>query len=73
MRTVCALAMFASVVFAQSASTGALTGTVTDSSGAVIPGVTVTATNQGTGQERSDTTNAEGLTDSGCCRRGLTN
>ncbi len=60
LRTVCALAMFASVVFAQSASTGALTGTVTDSSGAVIPGVTVTATNQGTGQERSDTTNAEG-------------
>src|SRR5436309_3077042 len=38
---------------AQSAGTGALTGTVTDATGALIPGVTVTATNTETGLERT--------------------
>jgi len=46
--------------FGQSAGTGALTGTVTDPSGGVIVGATVTATNLGTGQERSETTDASG-------------
>jgi hypothetical protein len=46
---------------AQTAGTGALTGTVTDSSGAVIPSVAVTATNTDTGQERTATTNAAGV------------
>ena len=36
-----------SILLAQSAGTGALTGTVTDSSGAVIPNATVTAIKSG--------------------------
>src|SRR5581483_11157127 len=45
---------------AQSAGTGALTGTVTDPSGAVIPNVAVTATSTDTGQVRTVTTAADG-------------
>ncbi|HEX4001314.1 MAG TPA: TonB-dependent receptor [Candidatus Acidoferrales bacterium] len=45
---------------AQTGGTGALTGTVTDPSGAVIAGATVTATDAGTGQARSTTTDANG-------------
>jgi hypothetical protein len=48
------------VTLAQSGTTGALTGTVTDPSGAVIAGATVTATNIGTGQARTSTTDASG-------------
>jgi hypothetical protein len=44
----------------QSAGTGALTGTVTDPTGAVIPNVTVTLTNTGTNQTRTGTTDAAG-------------
>ncbi|MCA1606551.1 MAG: carboxypeptidase regulatory-like domain-containing protein, partial [Acidobacteria bacterium] len=40
--------------------TGTMQGTVTDQSGAVIPGVTVTLRNVETGQERVVTTNDEG-------------
>lgn len=65
--TVCAvLACVLALVFccssakAQSATTGALTGTVTDPSGGVITGATVTTTNLGTGQVRTTTTNASG-------------
>ncbi|MGH9717252.1 MAG: TonB-dependent receptor [Candidatus Acidiferrales bacterium] len=47
-------------VYAQTSATGALTGTVTDPSGAVIAGATVTATNAGTGQTRTVTTDANG-------------
>src|ERR1039457_5291733 len=43
-------------VWAQTASTGALTGTVIDQSGGVVVGATVTVTNVGTGQERTATT-----------------
>ena len=50
-------AQFAS---AQTAGTGALTGTVTDPSGGVIAGATVTATNVGTGQARTATTESNG-------------
>ena len=35
-------------------STGEVNGTVSDSSGSVIPGATVTLTNQGTGITRAD-------------------
>ena len=46
--------------FAQSAGTGALTGTVKDPTGAVIPGVSITATNIETGLERSALTSETG-------------
>jgi len=39
---------------------GTLVGTVTDKTGAVIPNVTVTVTNQGTGQIRTTITGAQG-------------
>jgi len=44
----------------QSSGTSALTGTVTDPSGAVIPNVTVTITNADNGQVRTVTTGADG-------------
>ncbi|BCS34830.1 membrane protein [Luteitalea sp. TBR-22] len=40
---------------------GGLTGVITDTSGAVLPGTTVTITNKGTGAVRATTTNGEGL------------
>ena len=45
---------------AQTSGTGALTGTITDASGAVVPGVAVTATNNDTGQQRTAKTGADG-------------
>lgn len=45
---------------AQSAGTGALTGTVTDPTGAVVPNVTVTVTNVDSGQARTVMTGADG-------------
>ena len=60
---VCLLALCISVPsgLAQSASTGALAGTVTDPSGGVIAGASVTATSLATGQTRTTTTDANGL------------
>src|ERR1044072_434112 len=40
---------------------GAIEGTVTDESGAVLPGVTVTVTNVDTGETRSVVTNDRGV------------
>ena len=40
---------------------GEATGTVQDSSGAVLPGATVTLTNEGTGIVRTVVTNGSGL------------
>ncbi len=40
---------------------GGLTGTVTDASGAVLPGATVTVTNKGSGAVRALTTSGDGL------------
>ena len=45
---------------AQTASTGALSGTVTDATGATIPNVTVTAMNTGTGGSRTVATGTDG-------------
>jgi len=47
-------------VQAQSAGTGALTGTVTDPTGAVVPNVAVTITNPQTGLARSANTGGDG-------------
>ena len=55
-----ALLLLAPLAFSQTSSTGALTGTVKDSSGAVVPNATVTAINLGTGQSRTTTTSADG-------------
>ena len=57
---VAAIALLApSTVFAQ-LDAGSIVGTVTDSQGAVLPGVVVTVTQEGTGFSMTDTTNAKG-------------
>ena len=53
-------ALFAGSVFAQTTTTGSIEGTVTDPTGAAVPGVTVTATRQG-GRTATATTNDEGF------------
>src|SRR5271169_3778389 len=55
-----ALLLCASLVQAQSAGTGAISGTVTDPSGRSVPNVTVTATSLATGQSRIATTGPAG-------------
>jgi Carboxypeptidase regulatory-like domain/TonB-dependent Receptor Plug Domain len=59
---VCLAVLFlcGSPIWAQTGTTGALTGTVTDPSGGVIVGASVTATNLGTGQERTVATDSSG-------------
>jgi len=57
----CVMASVAS--FAQSTNAGDIRGTVTDASGALIPGVTVTVTNVETGVTKTYTTNDAGLYD----------
>src|SRR4029077_19904002 len=62
----CVLLIFVSLfslqsLMAQTAGTGALTGTVKDPSGAVIPNATVTATSVDTSQARTTMTGAEGV------------
>ncbi|HLK48506.1 MAG TPA: carboxypeptidase regulatory-like domain-containing protein [Bryobacteraceae bacterium] len=52
--------LWAPLLLAQSAGTGALTGTVTDPSGAVITNVVVTATSTETGQSRTVSTGSDG-------------
>lgn len=47
-------------LMAQTASTGALAGTITDSSGAVVPNATLTLTNVDTRQTRTTTTITDG-------------
>ena len=64
LRRTCAymIALFvlsASTVFAQSTG-GRFTGKVSDSSGAILPGVVVTLTNDASGVSRATTTNADG-------------
>jgi hypothetical protein len=51
------------VLFAQSTNSGDFRGTVTDPTGAVVPGATVTVTNVETGVTKDYTTNADGLYD----------
>ncbi|MEO6965500.1 MAG: carboxypeptidase regulatory-like domain-containing protein [Acidobacteriaceae bacterium] len=51
----------AAVSYAQVASTGAISGTVTDSTGAFIPGAAVVVTNQATGVSHTVTTDSAGF------------
>ena len=51
------------VGFAQNSNSGDIRGTVTDSSGAVVPGVSVTVTNNDTGVIFKYVTNGNGLYD----------
>src|ERR1700678_3861437 len=55
---VCLLASTAT--FAQSSTTGEISGTVTDPSGAVLPNVTVTLKSSDKGNTQAGTTNAQG-------------
>lgn len=54
------LVMLASCLMGQSAGTAALTGAVTDTSGAAVPGVTVSMTSYDTNQVRTATTGSDG-------------
>ncbi len=55
------LALGSAAAFAQGGATSSLAGTVTDSSGAVIPGASVTVKKMDTGLTSEAVTNAEGL------------
>src|SRR6266568_6849103 len=52
--------LFSAVVFAQVVNTGAVIGTVTDASGAAMPGVVVTATSPALQGQLSFVTNEQG-------------
>ena len=54
------LAMFSVVASAQSTVDGAISGTVTDQNGAVVPSAAVSVKNQGTNKEATTTTDSEG-------------
>ena len=60
----CGLALgLASSVRAQNSNSGDIRGTVTDSTGAVVPGVNITVTNNDTGVVNKLVTNGDGLYD----------
>jgi len=64
----CLLAVLLTVLscgrlYAQGGGNGAITGTISDPTGALIPNATVTVTQQSTGQKRATTTNASGTFD----------
>src|SRR5690348_17504220 len=46
--TLCTVLVTSTLVFAQASTTATIRGTIQDSSGAVLPGATVTLTNEGT-------------------------
>ena len=54
------VALLVPAVVAAQAVTGTILGVITDSTGAVMPGTTVTLTNTGTGLVRAVTTDANG-------------
>jgi len=57
---ICFSMVLAPSMFSQSASTGAISGTLKDSSGASVPNATVTLTSLETNQSRTTTTTADG-------------
>jgi Carboxypeptidase regulatory-like domain/TonB dependent receptor-like, beta-barrel len=59
LRLCCAILLFGVLLFSQ-VNTGRILGTVTDQTGGVIAGATVTVTNTGTGVARNLTTNQSG-------------
>src|SRR5229473_421626 len=66
----CLLAIATSLSFAQNTNSGDIRGTVTDSSGAVIAGATVTLTNIDTGETKDFITNDSGIYDTVSTRPG---
>ncbi|MGC1999522.1 MAG: carboxypeptidase-like regulatory domain-containing protein, partial [Candidatus Acidiferrales bacterium] len=60
---VCLLLVISTPAFPQSRNTGEIRGTVTDTSGAVVAGATVTLTNTDTGETKDFTTNKDGIYD----------
>ena len=61
--SLCFLAAIASPAFTQSTNSGDIRGTVTDTSGALVPGVSVTVLNLDTGAKKDLVTNDDGLYD----------
>jgi len=59
--SVCALVLAAAIPILAQSGTGTITGTVTDPSGLVVPGVSVVVRNTGTGIERPLKTNDAGI------------
>lgn len=69
--TVLALVSFVSLLSAQTTvGTGSIVGTVTDPSGAVVPGARVTITNTATGQNIETVSNNSGAFNSGALAPG---
>ena len=67
------LLVLASSLFAQSqATTGVIEGTVTDATGGVLPGVTVTLRNTATNFEQVESRTARAASAASCCRSVLT-
>src|ERR1700692_1708827 len=58
--SICLLACLATQKLRGQAATATITGTVTDSSGASVPGASVNAKNTGTGITRTTTSDAQG-------------
>src|SRR5437764_7243120 len=56
------MCLLALTAFGQT-TTGSLTGTITDPSGAVVPGATIKVVNADTGSERSAESNSQGVFD----------
>src|ERR1035441_3461214 len=52
--------LFSGTIFGQGLTSGSITGTITDATGAVVPGVNVTVTNILTNVSRTAATNADG-------------
>jgi hypothetical protein len=67
---ICLLAFAASLSFAQNTNSGDIRGTVTDPSGAVIAGATVTLVNIDTGETKDFVTNDSGIYDTVSTRPG---
>ncbi|HWE50300.1 MAG TPA: TonB-dependent receptor [Bryobacteraceae bacterium] len=55
-----AILLWALPALAQNSTTGSITGVITDASGAAVPGVEVTATNDATGATETATSNGQG-------------